>query len=328
MDDGILDEDEAQRLNQIASSVGSTLGEFVATFFRSEGEGFLRGIFAACTEGSELSQDAWAKLTTATSRLGLSHADLINAIRPQAERFVEHVLADAKSDGELSEREEATLTQLVRTLKLSSQSTSYIQKTIEALRTIRLARKGQLPSIGAPAGIAVRAGEIVHLQSRAAWIQKRMLKSGVRKDEHYGTITITDNRILFSSDTKSFDIRFPKVIGHAGDAGVILLQRAEKPECIIRVDEEEPIAYAIFEAALALANQTRMTKVGGTPSRHIPRDVRQRVWQRYGGRCAECGAAHYLEFDHIVPVAKGGSNSDANVQLLCRGCNLRKSDLI
>ncbi|MFN9970152.1 MAG: HNH endonuclease, partial [Phycisphaerae bacterium] len=59
-----------------------------------------------------------------------------------------------------------------------------------------------------------------------------------------------------------------------------------------------------------------------------PRDVRQRVWTRYGGRCAECNANDYLEYDHIIPVSKGGSNNDANVQLLCRRCNLKKSDHI
>jgi 5-methylcytosine-specific restriction endonuclease McrA len=35
-----------------------------------------------------------------------------------------------------------------------------------------------------------------------------------------------------------------------------------------------------------------------------------------------------LEFDHVIPHAKGGSNTDNNIQLLCRGCNLKKSDRI
>jgi 5-methylcytosine-specific restriction endonuclease McrA len=42
----------------------------------------------------------------------------------------------------------------------------------------------------------------------------------------------------------------------------------------------------------------------------------------------ECGAGAYLEFDHIIPVAKGGGNTVANIQILCRGCNGRKSDRI
>jgi hypothetical protein len=141
-------------------------------------------------------------------------------------------------------------------------------------------------------------------------------------------MTLTDNRILFSSDTRSFDVKYGKIVSYSGETGVIRIQRMEKPESIICINEDEPIAYAIFEGALALSHQTIIAKRDGAPSRHIPRDVRQRVWQRYGGRCAECGANQYLEFDHVVPVAKGGSSTDANVQLLCRGCNLKKSDLI
>jgi 5-methylcytosine-specific restriction endonuclease McrA len=84
----------------------------------------------------------------------------------------------------------------------------------------------------------------------------------------------------------------------------------------------------IFRKAVALSNQTATRSGDGEPSRHISREVRQRVWQRYGGQCVDCGAREYLEFDHIIPVAKGGSNADANIQLLCRRCNLKKSDHI
>jgi 5-methylcytosine-specific restriction endonuclease McrA len=52
------------------------------------------------------------------------------------------------------------------------------------------------------------------------------------------------------------------------------------------------------------------------------------VWSRDQGQCVRCRAAEYLEFDHIIPHSKGGSNSINNVQLLCRKCNLYKSDRI
>jgi len=60
----------------------------------------------------------------------------------------------------------------------------------------------------------------------------------------------------------------------------------------------------------------------------IPEDVRTFVWRRDGGRCVKCGSTENLEFDHIIPVSKGGSGSANNVQLLCAECNRKKSDHI
>jgi HNH endonuclease len=56
----------------------------------------------------------------------------------------------------------------------------------------------------------------------------------------------------------------------------------------------------------------------------IPREVKVAVWQRDQGRCVQCGSNEELEFDHIVPVARGGSNTERNVQLLCAACNREK----
>jgi hypothetical protein len=328
MDDGVIEDREAARLQEIAAAVDCSLSEFVSRYFLSEGESFLRGVFAACTYGGTLADDAWERLVASTSKLGLSRQALSTAILPQSHRFIEHVLADAKSDGELSEEEEKHLTSLVQKLNLPPNSRSYLDESIAALRLIRQVRAGNLPSINRPVGIAVRAGEIVHLHTPATWMQRRILKSGDKWEEHVGSLTVTDNRLIFTSNTKSYDVRFAKIAGHSGKTGQIRLQRMEKPESAILVIEDEPISYAILEGAIALALQTRLAKQGGKPDRHIPREVRQRVWQRYGGACAECGDGQYLEFDHVIPVAKGGSNSDANVQLLCRKCNLKKSDFI
>ncbi|HEV2756621.1 MAG TPA: HNH endonuclease signature motif containing protein [Actinomycetota bacterium] len=56
----------------------------------------------------------------------------------------------------------------------------------------------------------------------------------------------------------------------------------------------------------------------------IPQDVRLEVWRRDGGRCAECGRDELLEYDHIIPIALGGSNTAKNLQLLCADCNRAK----
>lgn len=67
------------------------------------------------------------------------------------------------------------------------------------------------------------------------------------------------------------------------------------------------------------------------PSNHrerIPEQVRIEVWRRDDGKCARCGSREKLEYDHIVPVSKGGSNTARNIELLCETCNRKKSDHI
>lgn len=55
--------------------------------------------------------------------------------------------------------------------------------------------------------------------------------------------------------------------------------------------------------------------------------------ERDGGKCRLCEAEtdydnpqSYVELtiDHIVPLAKGGTNDLENLQLLCRSCNCKK----
>jgi len=60
----------------------------------------------------------------------------------------------------------------------------------------------------------------------------------------------------------------------------------------------------------------------------IPEEVRFSVWRRDEGRCVQCGSKKNLEFDHIIPISKGGSSTERNIQLLCAKCNREKSDKI
>ena len=60
----------------------------------------------------------------------------------------------------------------------------------------------------------------------------------------------------------------------------------------------------------------------------ISSDVRREVWRRDEGKCVKCGSRERLEYDHIIPISIGGSNTARNIELLCEACNRIKSSAI
>lgn len=72
----------------------------------------------------------------------------------------------------------------------------------------------------------------------------------------------------------------------------------------------------------------RFEKINPAYREQIPEEVRMYVWRRDDGRCVQCNSEQNLEFDHIIPISKGGSNTERNIQLLCSECNKKKSNVI
>lgn len=55
---------------------------------------------------------------------------------------------------------------------------------------------------------------------------------------------------------------------------------------------------------------------------------RQAIIARDGGRCHLCGGYPTgldLTLDHVVPLARGGAHTEANLRVACRSCNSRKA---
>lgn len=65
----------------------------------------------------------------------------------------------------------------------------------------------------------------------------------------------------------------------------------------------------------------------------VPSWLKKGVFFRDGGRCVLCrvdlsglhATDRTLHYDHIVPLARYGTNDPSNYQLLCKKCNLKKS---
>ena len=64
-------------------------------------------------------------------------------------------------------------------------------------------------------------------------------------------------------------------------------------------------------------------------SGRLSKDIVLKLYLAQAGLCACCGAplGNGFHTDHITPLAKGGTNTDDNVQLLKARCNLRKGPM-
>lgn len=102
-----------------------------------------------------------------------------------------------------------------------------------------------------------------------------------------------------------------------------LRREAHTPEQRTRLEQ--------LKAAWAARNPAKV-KASSVAARHARRAAAGRFtasqWQLlcalYGHQCAACDADEKLTPDHIVALARGGSNHIANIQPLCLDCNRRK----
>jgi HNH endonuclease len=125
-------------------------------------------------------------------------------------------------------------------------------------------------------------------------------------------------RVFYDSDNSpNGPWVFRRKAVYVEEAGGVALQ-----ELILRVKHivlrEEKVLARIQREVEAFENIERVASAG---RERIPESVRLFVWQRDEGKCVRCGSRERLEFDHIIPVALGGSNTERNIQLLCERCN-------
>ncbi len=113
---------------------------------------------------------------------------------------------------------------------------------------------------------------------------------------------------------------------------------------LVRVEDEDTrpsddllllIKHAVLREERQLARIRReveafenLEATSASRRERIAESVRLFVWQRDEGRCVKCGSQERLEFDHIIPVVHGGSNTERNIQLLWEVCNRGKSSSI
>lgn len=85
---------------------------------------------------------------------------------------------------------------------------------------------------------------------------------------------------------------------------------------------------------LAVSARSRPRR-GTTGNRYVPAAVRREVLMRDGRQCTfvsesgrRCSACRRLDFDHVVPVARGGDTTAGNLRLLCPAHNQLEADRV
>lgn len=93
---------------------------------------------------------------------------------------------------------------------------------------------------------------------------------------------------------------------------------------VSRIEERQ----GLFRDIVRRSDSPQRTDLGPLPAYNSPGN-RTTLYGEQGGSCAGCREhfkPQHLEVDHIIAVAKGGTDHIANLQLLCGHCNRVKGD--
>jgi hypothetical protein len=183
-------------------------------------------------------------------------------------------------------------------------------------------KRGQLSPVHS--NLLLDTSEYCYMEGDATY--HRNFKSGVKTTT--GRLTITSVRVIFSSsdNASNWDIGLSKILAVQPKKwhGSFELKTSGTKGSGHFETRTRHASLIVESAAKLYKRLLEMPIEGELQTRRIPQTVRVAVWQRDGGRCTQCGASDYLEFDHIIPFSKGGANTENNLQLLCRRCNLGK----
>jgi 5-methylcytosine-specific restriction endonuclease McrA len=178
------------------------------------------------------------------------------------------------------------------------------------------------PSAGSPmsSGVRADAASSFRLQPRAAFAITPL-------SESRSMVRFTASRALRDKIRQAQDL-----MRHQAPSGdlAIVFERALD----LLIAERRKQHFGDVQKPRAARSVPRLRSVDElasrrkTNTRYIPRAVRRAVVERDAGRCTfvspdgwRCSARGHLEFDHIVPFARGGRATLDNLRLRCRSHN-------
>lgn len=274
-------------------------------------------------QSGTLNAGAMDELSRLRCATGLTEADAYATIREDALDLYRQQYCHVKQDGVISPEEEQMLSNLQAWLRIPDFEVAAFQVEMAHIKKLASLRAGELPR--QQTRKLLEGGELCHWESPCQFQYE--VAAGVKSLD--GDITITSDRVIFSSTAKGFEFKPSRIVDIANQrAGGVVIKTSTRQGTGRYLVSETELFAAVLEGVVRKHKFLAAETFTSTSTRHIPDRVKQEVWARDGGRCTRCGANDYLEFDHIIPRAKGGANTTNNVQLLCRRCNSQKSDRI
>ncbi|RJO70046.1 DUF2510 domain-containing protein [Nocardia panacis] len=258
--------------------------------------------------------DLWAALRYQRITEGHGRAALRDLGLDHAERLV----AFAFADGQVEQHELDAFELAAAEFDLRGPLVEDLRRRMQRGHTLSRLRSGDLPTVRTP-GLHLDSEERVHLDIPAVHV--RQLARGPKTTA--GRLLASNKKLRFVGTGAGTEMPWSRVVSvHVANDAVVLDATSARGGATFEVDDPDYVAAAL-EGALRVAKRLVLAP-GRLDTRSIPQEVKAEVWQRDGGRCVECGNGHYLEFDHIIPLSRGGATSASNLQILCRSCNRSK----
>lgn len=259
---------------------------------------------------------AWQELWAALRYRRIPEDTGRAALRGPGMAYIERLAAFA--DEEITAAEVEEFDTALRELGLSGPQVEELRRRMHRGRTLTRLRAGELPVVRTH-GLHLDPEERVHLDIAATRI--RRLSRGERATE--GRLIGTNKKLRFVGPEAGIEMPWSRIVSVSiVDDLVALAATSARGGAEFDVEDPDLVAAAL-EGALRVAKRLALAP-GRRDTRAIPPEIKAQVWRRDGGACIECGATHYLEFDHVIPLSRGGATSPGNLQVLCRSCNRAK----
>jgi len=282
-----------------------------------------KATFLNITQDNDLPEEKWNRLAASAKADSLNRAETLNFIQDDAVRLLERIVSFANTGDILNEAIDSQLQKLSTVLAIPDNRIQPIINQVRRLRTLSDIRQGKFTTLDSDAFL--ESGELCYMDMGAKY-----LKTTARQSyKVHGRFLATNKKLRFLSSTEGgVEIPWTSIMRVSLTNDGVLLELSRKAGNGYYDVVDPWIAEATITTLVRMNNRHIFAQNSSDATRHIPQNVKIAVWQRDQGKCVQCGAKDYLEYDHIIPFSLGGASTVQNVQVLCRKCNLAKSNKI